>query len=285
MVSGRSVLEDAAVAGEFKEMLKRFKREALRRVMRNLGSLEAIKRKYPFQYLFFGPTSPTFKVQRSIVTWMGREVVPRLLEFLAKKRGFETSLEHRISITLPVRTFNLVSRIVSDLYQGKRKPDPVSELEELCRTLKSGGSKRTERIVADLHITSRDDPLYSMFLDLKSPMPNKDQLTPVKRKMLLYRLHKYVQFREHSFSHEEAIDMALKTAFLGLYYNPFSKSAAEIRKSGVYPHSFFNLLCHVSEALIGEELWDCIGGRGTFEKLVKLIDEVVKESGAMEGSS
>ena len=57
-------------------------------------------------------------------------------------------------------------------------------------------------------------------------------------------------------------------AFLGLTYNPFLTR----RK---YGHSFTKQIMDLdNQVLIGHEMWDMIGGVGTFEALLEIIDDV-----------
>jgi type II restriction enzyme len=57
-------------------------------------------------------------------------------------------------------------------------------------------------------------------------------------------------------------------AFLGLTYNPFVTRAN-------YSHSFTRRIMDMeNEVLIGSELWDYLGGPGTYRELLEIIDQV-----------
>ena len=75
-----------------------------------------------------------------------------------------------------------------------------------------------------------------------------------KRKMLTYEA---IRARE---------GISGARAYMGLTYNPFVTRAA-------YKHSFTRRIMDMEhEVLIGEEMWDHIGGAGTFLELQELID-------------
>jgi len=53
-------------------------------------------------------------------------------------------------------------------------------------------------------------------------------------------------------------------AFLALYYNPFYPNE--------YKHTFTKRIMDMnSEVLIGEQMWDKLGGEGTYEELLRLL--------------
>ena len=57
-------------------------------------------------------------------------------------------------------------------------------------------------------------------------------------------------------------------AYLGFPYNPF------IRRQDYSHRPTLRIMDISSEVLIGEEMWDKIGGPGTFMELLKVLDEV-----------
>ena len=63
-------------------------------------------------------------------------------------------------------------------------------------------------------------------------------------------------------------------AFYATAYNPYG-----IEKS-TYRHSFaVNYMDLANEVLIGKEFWDIVGGKGTYEEVLSIYQEVGKEKG------
>lgn len=57
-------------------------------------------------------------------------------------------------------------------------------------------------------------------------------------------------------------------AYLAFPYNPF------VRREN-YSHNFTTQIMDIeNEVLIGEEMWNKIGGKGTFDKLLEILDQV-----------
>ncbi len=133
-----------------------------------------------------------------------------------------------------------------------RKPDAIKEWNEIINS--ATGEKRKHKIRADLYIEDfRPGPL---FMEIKSPRPNLDVCTESKKKMLYFKIIKYNSKAE---------------AYLAFPYNPFIKRE-------LYSHSFTLRIMDIErEVLIGEEMWDKIGGKGTFDELLKILEEVKEE--------
>jgi hypothetical protein len=93
-------------------------------------------------------------------------------------------------------------------------------------------------------------------MEIKSPRPNLDVCTESKKKMLYFKIIHFNSKVE---------------AYLAFPYNPFIK-----RES--YSHNFTLQIMDVEkEVLIGEEMWDKIGGKGTFDELIRVLEEVKRE--------
>ena len=98
-----------------------------------------------------------------------------------------------------------------------------------------------------------DGPL---FIELKSPLPNLDIAAESKRKILYYLL----------IMDRKGVEGA--QAHLGLTYNPFISRED-------YAHSYTKQIMDMErQVLMGSELWDMIGGPGTYAKLLEIIEDV-----------
>lgn len=275
-----TILHRQDIRSKFKRLIMEIKQEAYRKIQQLSGGIENIKRKYPFQYLLFSEFSYSFTVQRSLITTLGQKHVPNLLKFLVEKRGYKAETNCSIEIVLSKEIFQKIDEIVANLRSGKRMPNARSELTELIGLIMQGQNKENmvkRRLTLDLYIENPKNPRYSYYIEIKTPRPKLEDCDVTKRRLLLFRVYKYKTLIESGIKAEEAFEEALYSALIGFYYNPFDKSTEEIRRTRKYPHTFFNRLFELNEALIAEELWDCLGGMGTYDELVKIIEEVVKE--------
>lgn len=133
----------------------------------------------------------------------------------------------------------------------KRKPNWETDLKYV---LQGKGKPIPVTVVCDLLATDVNNG-YKYAFELKAPLPNSDQTKVSKEKMLKLM----------------AMDNApVRQAFYALVYNPYGK-----RKdySWSFPKKWFDLekdRCW----LIGDELWNFIGGQGTYESFISLIDNL-----------
>lgn len=88
-----------------------------------------------------------------------------------------------------------------------------------------------------------------------SPRPNLDVCAESKRKMLIFQ----ALYRNRK-----------PQAFLGLPYNPFAPE--------IYAHTFTKQVMDMgNEVLLGESLWNKLGGEGTYNIILETIKEVKLE--------
>ena len=152
----------------------------------------------------------------------------------------------------------MIEQIVTELRTPRRRreiPREPNHDDELSDILNSRGRGRTNRAVtADLYI--EDFHGGPLFVELKSPLPNLDIAAESKRKILYYLL---IMDRK---------GVAGAQAQLGLTYNPYIEREA-------YAHSFTKQIMDMEcQVLMGSELWDMIGGAGTYTGLLEIIEDV-----------
>lgn len=213
-------------------------------------TIEELKRAFPFHALFFTDDAIiAFKLQRSIVTTLGMKIYPQIARIIAKDRYEKVYIDHPIEKEIPEEKANVIERIITNLRQGRIKPDFEREVAEIRRSERGNLVKR--RIIADIFIEDHEDG--PLFMEVKSPRPNLDVCAESKKKMLYFRAF---------FENENP------QAFIGFPYNPFVYRDK-------YEHNFvFRIFDFDNEVLLGEEMWDKLGGEGTFAELLNLLEEL-----------
>ena len=226
---------------------------------RDRWTLEDIRLAYPFHRLLFTEEAILGAwVERSVVTLMGTELYPSIARTIAEGRFERVFMEHTIEGVVNDAACNMIEQIVTELRTPRRRRETPREPcheDEVSDIFNSPGGGRTNRAVtADLYIEDfHDGPL---FIELKSPLPNLDIAAESKRKILYYLL---IMDRK---------GVAGAQAFLGLTYNPFIEREA-------YAHSFTKQIMDMErQVLMGGELWDMIGGPGTYTELLEIIEDV-----------
>jgi len=216
-------------------------------------SIEELKRAFPFHSIFFTEEGlRAFKVQRTLVTRMGMKLYPKIAFLIAQDKYSSVFLDHDIVGKADIGMISKADRILDELRTGLRKPDAVKEWDEIINS--ASGKKREHKIRADLFI--EDFKPGPLFMEIKSPRPNLDVCTESKKKMLYFKIINFNSKVE---------------AYLAFPYNPF------IRREE-YSHSFTLRIMDIErEVLIGEEMWDKIGGKGTFDELLRILEEVKED--------
>jgi type II restriction enzyme len=212
-------------------------------------SPEELRRAFPFHTLFFnGESLRAFKQQRTIVTRMGMTLYPKIAEIVAKDKFQDVRLNYKLVGGIPRERVMAIEQIITELREGKREPDFGKETEQILRS--KVGAKEEISFIADLYIG--DFVPGPFFAEIKTPRPNLDICAESKKKMLFFR----AVFAERN-----------PQAFLAFPYNPFITREA-------YNHPFTKSIMDMNnEVLIGSEMWDKLGGQGTFEELLTLIKE------------
>lgn len=213
-------------------------------------SIGELHKAYPFHSLFFRDEAIiAFKRQRSIVTSLGQTLFPSLARIIAEEQYTEVRLNYTFRGVIDGAVADTIDRIVTELRVRQRSPDHEQEVAEVL--MAKGGDPREVVVTADLFIGDFAEGPF--FAEIKSPRPNLDIAAESKKKILTFiALH-------HT---------ANPQAYLAFAYNPFLSREA-------YHHPFAGQIMDLeAEVLMGEEFWDKIGGKGTFNELLEIIDEV-----------
>lgn len=134
---------------------------------------------------------------------------------------------------------------------ARRKPNWK---EDLAFVLKGKGEPIPTTVVCDLLINDNSNSQKYAF-ELKAPLPNSDQTKVSKEKILKLMAME---------------DSPISQAYYGLVYNPYGSKKAY---AWPYPKKWFDLQNDKS-VLIGDELWDFLGGEGTYQIFIEEINKL-----------
>lgn len=139
---------------------------------------------------------------------------------------------------------------------GKEKAKPNWE-EEMKYVLAGGGEPFPVSVTCDIFIDSHADGKRYAF-ELKGPLPNSDQTKVSKEKIM-----KLLAMDNHP----------VDGAYYALVYNPYG-----LRKDYAwsFPKRWFNML-EDECVLIGDDFWNFIGGKGTYQKFILQINTLGTE--------
>jgi hypothetical protein len=140
--------------------------------------------------------------------------------------------------------------------KGKERAKPNWE-KELNYILEGKGELIPTTVICDLYVENIKTNEAFAF-EIKAPLPNSDQSKVSKEKMF-----KLMCMEEEP----------VKNAFYALPYNPYGK-----RKdyNWSFPKRWFDMI-NDSVVLIGNEFWDFVGGKGTYQLFINEINNLGKE--------
>ena len=135
--------------------------------------------------------------------------------------------------------------------ENKQKPNWKKELNYI---LEGGGKPIPTSVTCDILIKSNQTGKTYSF-ELKGPLPDSDQTKVSKEKIF-----KLLAMNEHQ----------VDEAYFALPYNPYGK-----RENYAWPFAerWFDMKKDPS-VLIGEELWNMIGGDGTYKNFIEEINKL-----------
>lgn len=126
--------------------------------------------------------------------------------------------------------------------------------EELKYIKAGGGNPIPVSVTCDILINSNKTHKTYAF-ELKAPLPNSDQTKVSKEKMFkLYAMNEHI----------------VNDAFYALVYNPYGKKE---NYDWQFPKRWFDMI-NDSCVLIGDEFWNFIGGRDTYETFISEINKL-----------
>lgn len=168
-------------------------------------------------------------------------------------------LQKTISGNVPKERLTRIAEVLNKLEHSpkgekKIKPDWDNELKYI---LEGKGELIPTIVVADVYAENKQTGTKYAF-ELKAPLPNSDQSKVSKEKMLkLYAMQ----------------PSPITAAYYALPYNPYRKKEDY---AWSFPFRWFNMK-EDKVVLIGDEFWDLIGGKGTYQMFISEINKLGKE--------
>lgn len=196
--------------------------------------------------------------ERRFVTPFGK-VWERLAQVVALEAHGNCSIGQSVNGIVGSESLRRIQEVLNRLEHNKKgelksKPDWNNELKYI---IEGGGKPIPVSVVCDIFIHNKTTNTKYAF-ELKGPLPNSDQTKVSKEKMfkLLAMNPKQVDF-----------------AFYALPYNPYGKKSDY---KWAFPMRWFNMQKD-SSVLIGNEFWELIGGKGTYNNFIKEVNLLGKE--------
>lgn len=235
------------------------KKEIIRKIITKLEQYDFSKKSgNPFIDIIFGKYSNIKSFIHGTATMLGSEY-----EIMARKIA-ETNpsfieikkfvLDGEISDDEKV----IIKDIVKDLEESGSGSDYKKEIKKIYDAVI--GNLRKTRITIDLYLKDKNGKEY--FIEMKGPDPNKKEVRAAKEDLLNVVAIKKRNIPFRDFDEKVSI-------ILGVYYNNHETEYNNWKVSPLFEKN--------KGLLLQENFWNFLGGSGTFEDIIKMIEEVRKE--------
>ena len=207
----------------------------------------------PFHYRLLGKDRMAlYSFIQSLNTTFGISIYEPIAITLARERFkvVETQVKpfHEISSEAHQR----IQIIMNELMAANREPNKFAEIEEIREVCRNGILNQVKLTQADVWLENREAELF--LFDLKTVKPNKGNFEKFKQTLLEWSAAELARDPD-----------AVVNAMIGIPYNPYEPE----------PYKRWTLkgmldLDH--QVLVAKELWDFIGGEGTYTDLLDAFE-------------
>jgi hypothetical protein len=177
------------------------------------------------------------------------------LALVAGEISFEkATMGHTISGQIPAERMRRIQEILNKLEHSEKgiKKVPPNWVEELKYVLEGAGELIPASVVCDIYL-EKGATRYAF--ELKAPLPNSDQTKVSKEK--IFKLYSMVE-------------KPVTGAYYALPYNPYGTRE---KYNWSFPARWFNMKKD-AVVLIGDDFWDFIGGKGTYQMFIEEINKL-----------
>jgi len=185
----------------------------------------------------------------SIATTLGMSIYEQIAKIIAEPNYDVVKIGYDVEGEISDEENQIISKIMQEIKNRSRNSNKEEEISELLNCKNKNGRKI--KIRADLFLKKGEEEYY---IEIKTAKPNIDVFSKSKQKLL-----EWIALRNKKVE-----------TILAIPYNPYYPE----------PYSRFTIqgvLDEEKELYVAERFWDMLGGKGTFEKLLEIFDEVGKE--------
>lgn len=145
-----------------------------------------------------------------------------------------------------------IQTIMDELGVSDREPDKSTEIEEIREVCRKGILNQVKLTQVDIWLENYEGELF--LIDLKTVKPNKGNFKEFKRTLLEWAAAELVKEPE-----------VVVHTMIGIPYNPYEPKRYE-------RWTLKGMLDLDREVLIAEELWDFLGGNGSYTELLDAFE-------------
>jgi len=241
------------------ELKKEIKQDLIERIKKKIENYDFSKKSgNPFIDIVFGKFSNIKSFIHGTATMLGS-----YYEILARKiaEGNKNFVEVK-KFVFTGKISNSESAVIRNLVKDLEEKKIDSDYDEEIKMIYNAETKniREIRITIDLFLKDKSGKEY--FIEMKGPDPNKKEVRAAKEDLLNIVAMKKRDIKLEDFDKNVII-------IFGVYYNNENGEYNNWKVSPMFEQG--------TGLLVQEEFWDLLGGEGTYEDLLSVLEEVKTE--------
>lgn len=192
----------------------------------------------------------SYSFTHSLATSFGMSFYEQITKIIAKDNFDEVKIQWKAPQKISKLRNQKIKDIIVELGNGTRTPNTKNEINEILSVPNRNMIKVKSDETVDVYLRQKNQEYY---IDIKTVKPNSPGFKAHKTKIL-----EWIARADSPIS-----------AFIAFPYNPY------------YPKKYqrFGMDTYLdkSDIKIGSEYWDFIGGRGTYNDLMRIFDSTGKK--------
>ena len=237
-----------------KQQQDKIKSYLISKIREKLADYNPETRSMPFHFRLLGKDRMAlFSFIQSVNTTLGTSIFEKVGQLIAELSAKQARDRYDLEGYISSQAVLKIDSIIRDLRSVTRKPDKERETKEVLVTSQKGeiGKKLKKRI--DLLVITKDGT--ENYFEIKTAKPNINEFTGIKKQLL-----DWIAMRG-------SIDSEVKIkTFVAIPYNPYEPQPYE-------RWTLQGLFDLNKEVLVGKEFWDMLGGKNTYEDLLKVFEK------------
>ncbi len=229
---------------DIKELLREKLSEKLENYARETSSMPFLAK-----LMQDSETVAAYSFIHSLATTLGMSIYEKVSEIVASTTYDTVRISHDVEGEISDEENSVISQILQEIKNETRKANKEQEIKEILQCTTKRGRKLKVR--ADLFLKKGNDEYY---IEIKTAKPNIDVFAKSKEKLL-----QWIALRKKKVN-----------TLLAIPYNPY------------HPEQYnrFTMQGYLDEAkdlFVADKFWELLGGKGTYEEILDIFDEVGKE--------
>ncbi len=240
----------------FTESKKELIYDVLRSSLRNKFSNYKSETKHmPFHYRLLGKDRMAlYSFIQSLNTTFGTSIYEPVAKALATENFRDAKTHVRPYNYISEEAYREIQRIITGLTTAESEPEKLNEIQTIRRVCREGNMEKVKLTEVDIWLESFSGEF--ILIDFKTVKPNIGDFKGFKRQLLEWVAAETAKNPE----------VQIRT-MIGIPYNPYEPEQYN-------RWTIRGMLDLEEELLVAEELWEFIGGEGTYSDLLDCFEAV-----------